>query len=70
MCSNFKKMFAESNNLIHTSKGSIPASVLQPSRNRVWTPSLSDGEESVNSMSSFYSEESLTENCDENGFVI
>lgn len=66
----FILFFAESNNLIHTSKGSIPTSVLQPSRHKLLTSSLSDGEDSVNSMSSVYSEESSDENCDENGYDI
>ncbi|GFR24125.1 neuralized-like protein 2 [Trichonephila clavata] len=57
----------ESNNHIHTSKGSIPTSVLLPSRHKMPSLCYSDGEDSVHSMSSLFSEESADENYNENG---
>ncbi|GIY77047.1 neuralized-like protein 2 [Caerostris extrusa] len=56
----------ENNNHIHTSRGSMPTSVLQPSH-RLFNLSNSDCENSVNSMPYLLSEESSDENSNENG---
>ncbi|XP_015912710.1 neuralized-like protein 2 [Parasteatoda tepidariorum] len=54
----------ESNNYIHTRKGSFPSSILLPSRHKSLNLGASDGEESVNSMSSIFSEESSDDSDD------
>ncbi|XP_055927277.1 neuralized-like protein 2 isoform X2 [Argiope bruennichi] len=56
----------ESNNHIHTSRGSIPTSILLPTRHKLPNLSNSDGEDSVHSVSSLFSEESSDENYNEN----